>query len=344
MPSRTAGGCAGAVIVAAGTTVAILATAVVVPHYAPGGGSPFEGRYAAVGGSPAGIVRGAVRAPAPPRRGGDRAPRSLLSRRPARYRSAACRSWRRFSRRAPLPELALNLLSDTRTQTSIHFHYTAAAIPGLVMAAVLGAARVQRRWPGSSPILGRALVLLVLASGVVLGPLPVWAHVPFGSKLATRDHVVTDARSRRGASPAGGAERRPRERDQHPRCASLRATADLQLSGDSGGEVGRRRPDAPELPRRRARQAVSGRLCGVPARCPLAPRPGRGRRRRLPARLGREGLGIAVLKWSRPLDRNRLGEEVEAEDEAGCRSRARPRRLRREAPPRRGTRPRGRAS
>ena len=25
----------------------------------------------------------------------------------------------------------------------------------------------------------------------MLGPLPVWRHVPFGSELATRDHVVT---------------------------------------------------------------------------------------------------------------------------------------------------------
>ncbi len=35
---------------------------------------------------------------------------------------------------AALPELALNVLSATSTQTSIHFHYTAGAIPGLVVA------------------------------------------------------------------------------------------------------------------------------------------------------------------------------------------------------------------
>ena len=52
---------AGAVIAAAGVAVAIVAVAVVVPHFAPGGGSPFEGRYAAVGGSPAGIVRDLAR-------------------------------------------------------------------------------------------------------------------------------------------------------------------------------------------------------------------------------------------------------------------------------------------
>ena len=47
---------AGLVIFAAGSIVAVVATAVIIPHYAPGGGSPFAGRYDAVGGSPAGIV------------------------------------------------------------------------------------------------------------------------------------------------------------------------------------------------------------------------------------------------------------------------------------------------
>lgn len=90
-----------------------------------------------------------------------------------------------------LPELALNALSDTRTQTSIHFHYTAGAIPGLVAGTVLGAGWLQRRSPRATPFVVRGLVVLVLVSGILLGPLPVWRHVPFGSDLATRDHVVT---------------------------------------------------------------------------------------------------------------------------------------------------------
>jgi hypothetical protein len=40
-------------------------------------------------------------------------------------------------------------------------------------------------------VLGRGVVVLVLVAGILLGPLPVWRHVPFGSKLATRDHIVT---------------------------------------------------------------------------------------------------------------------------------------------------------
>ena len=90
-----------------------------------------------------------------------------------------------------LPELLLNLLSSTRTQTSIHFHYTAGAIPGLVAGAVLAAARIRRRRPAAWALLGRTLVVVALLAGVLLGPLPVWRHVPFGSDLAARDGVVS---------------------------------------------------------------------------------------------------------------------------------------------------------
>ncbi len=181
---------AGAVIAAAGLAAAIVAVAIVVPHFAPGGGSPFEGRYSAVGGSPDGMVR------------------TLLSH-PVRFLEAATRG-RDLSyvldllaplgglplvspllAATALPELALNVLSDTRTQTSIHFHYTAGAIPGLVAGAVLAAGWLRRRSPRTTPFVVRGLVVLGLVSGVLLGPLPVWRHVPFGSDLATRDHVVT---------------------------------------------------------------------------------------------------------------------------------------------------------
>ncbi len=181
---------AGVVIAVAGTLVAIVATAVIVPHYAPGGGSPFEGRYSAVGGSPAGILETVVAHPL-------RILRATTEQRDLSYLLDLLVPLGGLPLLAPLmaatalPELALNLLADTRTQTSIHFHYTAGAIPGLMAGAVLGAARVQRRLPRSAPALGRGLVGLVLVAGIVLGPLPIWRYVPLGSKLATRDHVVT---------------------------------------------------------------------------------------------------------------------------------------------------------
>ena len=65
---------AGALIGTIGALVAVVATTVIVPHYAPGGGSPFEGRYAAVGGSPAGMVQTVISSSLAGARGGDRAP------------------------------------------------------------------------------------------------------------------------------------------------------------------------------------------------------------------------------------------------------------------------------
>ncbi len=182
---------AGGVVVVTGTAIAVLATAVVVPHFAPGEGSPFEGRYATVGGSPAGIVRGAFEHPV-------RLAQALTEHRDLAYLVDLLAPLAGLSLLSPLlaasalPEIALNLLSDTRTQTSIHFHYTAGAIPGLVAAAVLGAVTVKRRWPGAAPPLAAGLVVVVLGAGALLGPLPIWAHVPFGSTLAADDHVIRD--------------------------------------------------------------------------------------------------------------------------------------------------------
>ncbi len=180
---------AGLVVAGAGTIVSLVAVLVVVPHFAPGGGSPFEGRYTAVGGSPAGIVETALTDPAAIAEATSQA-------RDLGYLADLLLPLLGLPLLAPLaaltalPELALNLLSDTRTQTSIHFHYTAGALPGLMVAAVLGAARLRRRFPWARRPEGRAIVVSTLLAGMVLGPLPLWAHVPLGSELATRDHVV----------------------------------------------------------------------------------------------------------------------------------------------------------
>jgi len=180
---------AGAAIAAAGTAVSIVATAVIVPHFAPGGGSPFEGRYASVGGSPRGVVETALTDPGT-------IMAAAASGRDGAYLLDLLGPLLGLPLLAPLaaltaaPELLLNLLSDTRTQTSIHFHYTAGALPGLMMGAVLGAARLRRHVAWARRPEGRAVVLSTLLAGVVLGPLPVWRHVPFGSELATREHVV----------------------------------------------------------------------------------------------------------------------------------------------------------
>jgi uncharacterized membrane protein len=164
-----------------------VAVTIVVPHFAPGGGSPFADRYADVGGSPAGIVRTAARDPLA-------IAAAASERRDGRYVLDLLWPLAFLPLLSPLvlaavPELAVNTLSDVPTQTSVHFHYTATLIPVLVAAAILGAASAQRRWRSVTAIAPRAAVVLALAGGMALGPLPVWRHLPGGSELATKEHL-----------------------------------------------------------------------------------------------------------------------------------------------------------
>jgi uncharacterized membrane protein len=180
---------AGAVIAAGGLAVTVVALAVVIPHYSISGGSRFEGRYDTVGGSPSGILETAVTDPGT-------ILAAVTNGRDLTYLAELLLPLLALPLLAPLaaltaaPELALSLLSDTRTQTSIHFHYTAGALPGLMVAAVLGAARLRRRFAWAQRPEGRAIVTATLVAGILLGPLPAWRHVPFGSELGTREHVV----------------------------------------------------------------------------------------------------------------------------------------------------------
>jgi uncharacterized membrane protein len=180
---------AGLAIAVAGTAVAVLATAVVVPHYAPGGGSPFESRYEAVGGSPGGIVETALTDP------GTVAGEATEGR-DLRYLSQLLWPLAALPLLSPAsltaaPELAANLLSSTRTQTSIHFHYVAGAIPGLFVGAVFAAAWLARRRPGVLPWLSVGIVAVAVLANVRLAPVPAWRHVPGGESLGTREAHVT---------------------------------------------------------------------------------------------------------------------------------------------------------
>ena len=180
---------AGMAIGVGGLAVTVLAFAVVIPHYSISGASRFEGRYATIGGSPHGILETAVTDP------GTLA-RAATDHRDLGYVADLVLPLLALPLVAPLaaltavPDLAVNVLSDTRSQTSIHFHYTAGALPGLMVAAVLGAARLRRRFDWARRPEGRAVVISTLVAGIVLGPLPVWSHVPFGSDLGAREHVV----------------------------------------------------------------------------------------------------------------------------------------------------------
>jgi uncharacterized membrane protein len=132
---------AGAAIALVAGSVAVVAALLVVPHFAPSGSSAFESRYEA----------------------------PSLDVRDARYVASLLLALALLPLAAPLaalaavPELGLNVLSSTVTQTSVKTHYAATAVPALVAAAVFGAARIDRR-------LAYAAVAAAAVAMLLLGP------------------------------------------------------------------------------------------------------------------------------------------------------------------------------
>jgi uncharacterized membrane protein len=180
----------GAGIAAGGIAASVIAIALVVPHFRGGENSAFFGRYAEVGGSPAGILKTALTRPwdlvvvALDGRGLSYLLDLLW---PLAFLPLASP----LLALAVVPELAINLLSATRTQTSIHFHYTGAILPVLMAASVLGAARLVRTRGLRPETVAVAALVLALFANYRLGPLPVWRFVPGGQELQSRAAQVS---------------------------------------------------------------------------------------------------------------------------------------------------------
>ncbi len=123
-------------------SAALVAALVVVPYFAPAGSSAFESRYDA----------------------------PTLDRRDLAYLTDLLLPLLFLPLAAPLaalaaaPELGLNLLSSTVTQTSVKTHYAAVAIPALLAASVFATARLGRQ-------LAYAAVAAAAVGMLVLGPL-----------------------------------------------------------------------------------------------------------------------------------------------------------------------------
>ena len=182
---------AGLLIALAGLAWALIAVEVIIPHFNSGASSEFYARYGEVGGSPGGILRTAATDPL-------RIVTAAFDHQSLRYLAQLALPLGVLWALSPLallsavPDLALNLLSHTSTQTSIHFHYTAGAIPGLVVASVLGAAHLRRARPAWLGGLGAALVVLALAANWYLGAMPFWRDVWGGEKLGAYDTRVSE--------------------------------------------------------------------------------------------------------------------------------------------------------
>ena len=175
---------AGGAITAAGVAAAALAVSVVIPHF-HGASSHFYGRYDAVGGSASGIVRTAFTDPW-------RLLSTAFDHRGTHYLLHMLLPLAGLALLAPLllvaavPEFVLNLLSSAETQSSIHYHYTAAEIAVLVPAAILGAARLGHWARLAAPVAVTAAII----GNYVLGPAPIWRWLPGGQTLkADAAHV-----------------------------------------------------------------------------------------------------------------------------------------------------------
>jgi uncharacterized membrane protein len=186
---------AGAAIAGVGAAWAAIAIAVVIPHFNAGAESDFYGRYSEVGGSAGGILKTALTHPL-------RIAEAAFSARDLHYLLELVAPLAALCLLAPLvlvaalPELAINLLSSTTTQTSIHFHYTAGLIPPLVIAAIFGAKRLSR-W--AFPV-AAAIVVAALVGNYRLGPIPGWRHLPGGqtfqataARVTVHDHIADRA-------------------------------------------------------------------------------------------------------------------------------------------------------
>jgi uncharacterized membrane protein len=181
---------AGAAIAGAGLLVSAVAVAVVIPHFNSGAESSFYGRYDAIGGSASGIVKTAFTHPWT-------LFEQAFQHRDFHYLLHLLLPLSFLFLLSPLvlvafgPEVALNQLSATQTQTSIHFHYTAAAIPPLIAATVLGGGAVARRFPARTGAVVVTAVAVAVAANWKLGAVPLWTVVPGGEDFQAHDWHVT---------------------------------------------------------------------------------------------------------------------------------------------------------
>jgi uncharacterized membrane protein len=176
----------GGAIMLAGLAWTAVAAQVVIPHFNHGSESSFYGRYDAVGGSAAGIVRKVFTDPG-------RLLSVAFDHRGVHYLMDLLLPIAALALLAPLlliafvPELALNLLSSVDTQSSIHYHYVAGEIPILFAAAAIGARRLGR-WADTAAM---AVVAAALVGNYLLGPIPLWRFIPGGETLQARSAQVS---------------------------------------------------------------------------------------------------------------------------------------------------------
>ena len=185
---------AGAVIAVLGVALTAISIGLIMPHFNEEASSRFYQRYGALGENPGDILGTLVAHPV-------RVLETAFDRAGAHYLMHLLVPLALLFAGAPLvllvalPELGLNLLSATHTQTSIHHHYTAGLIPPLIVASVLGSARLTRGRERARAPVALGAVAVMIAANYWLGAIPLWRELPGGQGFqAYASHVSTHDR------------------------------------------------------------------------------------------------------------------------------------------------------
>ncbi len=189
---------AGAILAVLSLAWTAIAIGIIIPHYRAGGGNAFiEDRYGDLGDGVGGVLKTLVTRPWDAVEVAASADRGV-------YVLALLVPLLALSLGAPLlaagalPELVLNLLSSRPEQHGIEYHYSAVIAPFLLAAAIRGLAAFKDRprpaWLHARLVstgpLSAALIGAVVVSGYVWGPLPLWQHVPGGSRVRAEQFTV----------------------------------------------------------------------------------------------------------------------------------------------------------
>jgi uncharacterized membrane protein len=156
---------AGGAIFTAGLSVTLFDFLYVIPHFAPTGANPFAGRYAAVGGTPRGIVHKLFSDPLA-------FVHAAATGHKALYLILLLAPFLGLWLLEPLlllgaiPDLAIILLSTKTNETSIPYHWTGGIVPFVVAASIFGAARFKRHGSSISLYALAATALVALYSPI----------------------------------------------------------------------------------------------------------------------------------------------------------------------------------
>jgi uncharacterized membrane protein len=180
----------GAIVAGAGLAWTIACLRLIIPSFSSGNHSPFYGHFEAVGGSPGGLAKTALTDPL-----------TILSQatsfRDLAYLCvlllpvAGLAIWAPTMLLVAGPQLGVNLLAEPVAMTSPTFQYSAAVMPFLFAATVMGLARLKgdlRRLLGASLVASFALLVFV-AAGPVNGA-PAIAGDSRTDNKPTRSHLA----------------------------------------------------------------------------------------------------------------------------------------------------------